>query len=162
MPTTYGWSAYRAAAAESLDGANLNSLASLCAAAAGEASDTITEIDNSGNKDFFADFYLDLASLNITSTTGTVDLYLIPVGADESTYPHYVIDHTTTGNVKLPAEYYADSFTFNALNGAQMQVLTKVDIPPCKFRPAVYNRLGVAWAASGNTLKHRTYSELGT
>ena len=159
--TAFTWGAYRAAAAEAMDGANLNSLASLCAAAAGEASDTITDIDNTSNGDYYGDFYLDLASLNITAVGG-VDLFLIPVGSDGTTFPHYVIDHTTTGNVKLPSHYFAAQFQFNILNGAQMQVLTGIQLPKCKFRPAVYNRLGVAWAASGNTLKYRSYSDLGT
>ena len=64
--------------------------------------------------------------------------------------------------MKLPSHYFAAQFQFNILNGAQMQVLTGIQLPKCKFRPAVYNRLGVAWAASGNTLKYRSYSDLGT
>lgn len=160
MTIDFGWGAFRAAAATAIDSANLNSLVTLCAAAAGETSDTVTEIDNSSNKDLYADFCLSLASLNITAI-GVVELYLIPILDDDTNWPHYVIDHSTTGNVKLPQHYYAGVFQFNILNGAQAQILTRVPIPPSKVRPAVYSRLGPTWAASGNTLTYRTYKEQG-
>lgn len=154
----YGWGGYRAAVADAMDGANLNSLAASCAAAAGEASDTITHIDNGTNRDVYADFDINLASLNITAI-GEVALYIIPVLGDDSTFPDYTIDHSTSGNVKLPLHYYARSARFNVKNGAQSQRIVGVEIPPCKFRVAVVNQLGVAWAASGNTVQYRSYKD---
>lgn len=155
------WTAYKAAAAEALDGANLNSLATGCSAAAGEAGDTIAEIDNSGNLYQYADFFVSLASLNIASATAYVLLSLIPVGNDGSTYPYHAVDHATAANNKVPAHYSVGTIAFAVLNGAQEQVLQRVVLPPTKFRVVITNQLGVSLAASGNTVKLRCYDEQG-
>lgn len=150
-------SAYDAAAAEIIDSANLNSLASGCSAGTGEASDTIMEFDNSSAHKSHADVFINLASINITSTTAAIHLYVIPVGADGTNFPHYAVDHATAANNKIPRNYYAKSARFNVLNGAQEQVIRGVPLPPAKYRYVITNGLGLALAASGNVIKHRLY-----
>lgn len=152
------WTAYKAAAAEAMDGENLNSLATGCAASAGETSDTITEIDNSSNLYQYMDLFIGLASLNVAAK-GFVTAYVIPVGADGSAYPYYAVDHATAGSNKLPAHYQAGYAEFQILNGAQEQVIERIVIPPTKFRVAISQALGVSFAASGNTVKYRCYDE---
>lgn len=145
-------------AADAMDSANLNSLANGCSASAGEASDTITELDNSTDLKSHADFFIDLASLNISSTTAAMHLFLVPAMSDGTSKPHFVVDHTTAGSNKIPRHYYAGTARFNVLNGAQSQAIRGIKLPPGKYWPILTNALGVALAASGNTLKHRSYN----
>lgn len=154
----FKWTAYKAAAAEAMDGANLNSLATGCAASAGETSDTIMEIDNTSNLYQYMDLFIGLASLNITAK-GIVTAYVIPVGADGSTYPYFAVDHSTAANNKLPVHYQAGYAEFQVLNGAQEQVIQRIVIPPTKFRVAISQALGLSFASSGNTVKYRCYNE---
>ena len=151
------WSSYKAAAADCLDSANLNSLADDCWAATNEASDTITEIDNTTNKYMLMDVIIDLASLNIAADDAVVKIMVIPL-VDGTNTPHYVVDHSTAGSNKIPASYGVHVAKFNVLNGAQMQSIERIPIGPNKFEVLVGNALGVSFAASGNTVKYRAYT----
>lgn len=152
------WSGYKAAAAEALDGANLDSLADGCLAAAGEALDTITEIDNTSTKYLYADFELSLASLDITARS-VCNLFIIST-VDGTDYPDYTVDHSTPANVVLAeANFFVKAIEFHAANAAQRQTARGVVLPPGKFRVAIMNKLGVAFASSSNTLKWRPYNE---
>lgn len=151
------WSSYKAAAADCLDAANLNSLADDCWAATNEASDTITEIDNTTNKYMLMDVIIDLASLNIASDDAVVKVMIIPL-VDGTNTPHYVIDHSTAASNLIPLSYGVHVAKFNVLNGAQMQSIERIPIGPNKFEVLVGNALGVSFASSGNTVKYRAYT----
>lgn len=147
MTTTLKQTDYLAAAATVISTA-ANSLAN------GSLIDS-SEIDNtSGGTNGNAmeiDLDLSLASLNISSATAYVAVYLVPT-VDGTNYPHY----TTGATPKMPSHYFVGNMLFNVLNGAQRQVLTDIQIPPGKFKFAIINNTGVAFAASGNTLAWRS------
>lgn len=124
-----------------------NSLASLSAIDS-------SAIDNSssgvGADALFMDIVLSLASLAIASASAYVSVYVIPA-VDGTNYPHY----TTGATPKLPAQYFVGNILFNVLTAAQLQALTRIEIPPCPFKIVIVNNTGVAFAASGNTLAYR-------
>jgi len=158
MATNLLWTSYAAAAAELLDSDNLNSLADGCLASANESSDTITtSIDNTSNLYTFVDVGIVLASLNITAP-GTVDIVLLPLNMDGSTWPYFAVDHSTSGNNKVPLHNGVYSASFQVKNGAQSQLIERVPIGPTKYLAVVKNNTGVALASSGNHAYYRAYT----
>lgn len=141
------WSAYRAAIANQLT-TELNSLAdgTVCALS--------SQYDNTSNLDMFADFELDLASLTITSANAFVTIFIVP-SIDGTNYP----DWSTGTYAAYHSQYARGNGIVKAVSATTARVnIEEVRIGPNKFKVAVRNGLGVAFASSGNTLGMRTYA----
>jgi hypothetical protein len=147
MATSFLWSDFTAAEADLISGASLNSLASGSTVAVGSAISLST-------RDQRMRVTLSLASLNVTSTSAFVSLYIVPINTDGSTYPSV----PSGAAVVVPSQYWAGNFNFYVLNAAQVQNM-EIIIPPGPFKACITNNLGVAFAASGNLIKYRTYNE---
>jgi len=158
MSTNLLWTSYAAGSSPLLDSDNLNSLADGCWASANESGDTIiTSINNAISLFTFIDVGIVLASLNITAP-GTVDVVLLPLNMDGSTWPYFAVDHSTAGNNKVPLHNGVYSASFQVLNGAQSQVIQRIPIGPTKYLAVVKNNTGVALASSGNQVYYRVYT----
>jgi hypothetical protein len=141
------WETYPAASANKLT-TELNSLADGNVCALG------SEIDNSTNQHLYGDFQLDLASLTISSTSAYVDLYLVPT-VDGTNYP----DWSSGAVANYHQAYRAGTFLVKAVSATTARAnAQEVRIPPGKFKPAVRNGTGAAFASSGNTVAMRSYS----
>lgn len=138
---------YRAAAANVLT-TELNSLAT------GSACALSAEQDNSTNLDILADFQLDLASLSISSTAAFVAVYIVP-SVDGTNYP----DWTSGAGAVYHSQYFVGTILVKNVSATTARAnLSGIALPPGKFKVAVRNSVGVSFAASGNTLKMRTYA----
>ena len=115
-------------------------------------------IDNTTNMHRHFKAELVLASLDLaTYANGSVDLYLVPIGSSTS-YSDTGTDASTT--VMPPGTYSAGRFGFMNTNAAQLGTIEmQFYLTPGKYTPVVVNKLGVALAASGNTLKIATTSD---
>jgi hypothetical protein len=139
-------SGYKVAIATALT-TELNSLAN------GSSSALSAEIDNSTTKYLYADMELNLASLTPTAG-GFVSLYLVPT-IDGTNYPLFDAG-TSPGTANN--NYFVASFTTKAAAAAQRIAMREIQLPPGKYKLAVYNGAGAALAASGNTLSWRPYN----
>ncbi len=138
---------YKVAIATALT-TDLNSLAN------GSASALSAEIDNSTTKYLYANMELNLASLTPTAG-GYVALYLVPAVDGTPTYPTF---DTGASPGTANNNYFVGSFTTKAAAAAQRIVMREIQLPPGKYKLAVYNGSGAALAASGNTLSWRPYN----
>ena len=112
------------------------------------------EIDNSSALDTLADFQLDLASVTISSTTALCTIYIVPT-VDGTNYPDW--GSSTYGNYN--AQYAVGTILVKNVSAAAARAnLTRVPLPPGKFKVALRNSTGAALASSGNTLGMRTYA----
>lgn len=113
-----------------------------------------TILDNTSNEhvNLVAEFYL--ASVDLSAQTNpTVELYLIP-SADGTNYADTGTDASTT--VLPSSKYLCGVFGFTPGTGAatHRSVIQMTDyMMNLKYTPVVINKLGVAMASSGNTLK---------
>lgn len=139
---------YTAAAASVLT-TELNSLAD------GSVTALSSEQDNGTNLDSLADFVLDLASLTISSTSAFVSVYIVPT-VDGTNYP----DWTSGAVANYHGQYHVGPILVKNVTAATARAeLTRVPLPPGKFKVAVRNGVGAALAAASNTLKIRTYAD---
>lgn len=102
---------------------------------------------DAGDAELMADWELALASLTPTGTP-VIDLWLIR-SADGTNYE----DSATP-----PADAYLGSFEVTTGAGAKRAILRDRPLPPGLCKAVVRNRTGVAFAASGSTLKYRPHS----
>jgi hypothetical protein len=133
----------------SLDTTTLNSIAS------GNAILSGTQIDNSTNLDVFADVEVVLASLAVVAPNN-VGVYLYPLNSDASTYGDGRFGTSAAG--PPPAQYMVGTIGLVVATQAQQGTLRGIIMPPGKFKFVLHNQAGIAFAASGNTLKYRTYN----
>lgn len=124
----------------------LNSLANNAAALG-------TEYDNSANQYLFGLFELSATFGSAPTAGNTVDLYIIPA-PDGTNYD----DAVTGASGSAPATAYAGGFPLRAVTTAQKVPLGLgaagyVQLPPTKFKAFVVNKSGVAFPASGSTVK---------
>jgi hypothetical protein len=96
---------------------------------------------------------LNLASLTPTAG-GYVALYLVPT-IDGTNYPLF---DTGASPGTANNNYFVGSFSTKAAAAAQRIAMREIQLPPGKYKLAVYNGAGVALAASGNTLSWRPYN----
>lgn len=113
-----------------------------------------TSLTNGTNLDIFCDVSLHLASAAFVAPN-YVGVYLYPLCDDGSTYGDGRFGSSAAG--PPPGTYYVGSIGLVAATQAQNGVLRGIVMPPGTFEFVLYNQGGVAWAASGNTLKYRTY-----
>lgn len=110
------------------------------------------EIDNATAKAMFLAAELYVAEQGSARSAGAyVTLYLVP-SVDGTNYT-YGGDTLTP-----PATCLVGDFVLDAAVTARYVGLPCVAIPPTKFKLLVINKTGQAFAASGNTLKYRTYN----
>lgn len=133
----------------SLDTANLNSIAS------GNAILSGTSITNGTALDIFADVEVVLASLAVVAPN-FVGVYLYPLNSDASTYGDGRFGTSAAG--PPPSTYWRGNIVMVAATQAQQGTFTGIILPPGTFKFVLYNQTGVAFAASSNTLKYRTYN----
>jgi hypothetical protein len=126
-------------------GASLNALA--------DGSGVIgSEIDNTSARKTLMDIWLKVDT-NITSvgTDSRVDLYLIPA-PDGTNYP----DPPGATPADITPNYYVGSISSVKRDGSVTNftsgVLRGVQIPPWKFKIAMFNELGAALPSNANTL----------
>ena len=126
---------------------DLNSLAD----GANFLSDALSN-DESAELYLFADFEFYIAATSARSTDARVELYLLSE-IDGSNYAY--------GGTSLdPApNAHVGDFQYDAAGtAARYAILREVRLPPTDFKVLVINELGVAMAASGNTLKFIKYN----
>ena len=111
-----------------------------------------SEIDNSTAKHLFADWELFLADPTATFDGGAVELFLIP-SIDDTNFARFTEDER--------AQYFVGAFMTPTEDPGASGIyiaLRNVALPPGKFKVAVRNTAGVAFASSGNTLKYRRWN----
>lgn len=121
----------------------LNSLASGSFALASTATDNTTALDTDGW------ISVKLPSASTGTGSPTLDVYLLPLNGDGTTYG----DGTASGTSAPSAAYYIGSITFlQSLSSVTLTGSIKIptDIPPTTFKLGVVNNTGNALAASGN------------
>lgn len=126
----------------------LNSLANLSQAIASSA------YDNSAQLYLFADVELDLAALSYSPSAGAVvELYLI---RELLTAGSGFED----GNASIapPAANLVGVFNIRPSAAAQTHILRQIPIPPSQYKWLVINKMGLAFAASGNLLRQKPYT----
>jgi hypothetical protein len=132
-----------------LDTTTLNSIAN------GNAILSGTAITNGTALDIFADVEVVLASLAAVAPN-YVGIYLYPLNSDASTYGDGRFGTTTPG--PPPASYWVGNVVMGGATQAWQGTLRGIIMPPGTFKFVIYNQMGVAFAASANTLKYRTYN----
>jgi hypothetical protein len=117
---------------------------------------TLTDaIDNSTNKYVMVDLEIKLGSAVFTGTDSLLEVYLVP-SVDGTSYGDWTGDVTT--DEQQNNQYYVGSVTTTGATEAQVMVLRDVKIPPGLYKYGFRSRLGVAAAASGNSVKWRPHS----
>ena len=110
-----------------------------------------TVFDNTTNKDAWATAELDFGA-NLNLSAGNANpvcyLYLIP-SYDGTNYA----DDGDVGSEKVPSEYLKGTFEFLDLADRRRAVIDKFDISLLKYTVVIFNDLGAALSATGNTLK---------
>lgn len=123
--------------------------------------ETGTIIDNTSNRFFHACAELYLASLDLSSQSNpAVELYMIPA-VDGTNYCETGTDATTDEDQYPRATHLAGIFSAVPGSGAAVHRMgiEMFLIGPFKYEAVLINKLGVAFPASGNTLKIGTYTE---
>jgi hypothetical protein len=129
----------------------LNSIAS------GNAILASADITNGTGLDRYMDVSVVLASATFPNTAGlNISLHIYPLSDDATHYG----DGKFTSSVAGPPNYAPCATIPLIINVTQAQYgqATGIVIPPGTFRLVLCNNGGVALAASGNTVKYRTYS----
>jgi hypothetical protein len=114
-----------------------------------------TSITNGTALDIFADVSLHLASAAFVAPN-FIGVYLYPLCDDGSTYGDGRFASAAAG--PPGSQYFAGNIEIPATTAAQNGVLSRIILPPGTFEFVLWNKGGVNWASSGNTLKYRTYN----
>ena len=135
-----------AAAITTVLSTELNALANSAAALGGE-------YDNSAALNLFGMLELNVTFGSAPTAGNTVDVYIIPA-PDGTNYD----DAVTGAGGSAPASCYAGGFPLRAVTTAQRVPLGLgqqgyVPLPPTKFKLLAVNKSGVAFPASGSTIK---------
>jgi hypothetical protein len=110
-----------------------------------------TAFDNTTNKDAWATAELDFgASLALSAANNNPVCYLYLIPSYDGT--NYADGGDATSEL-VPSEYLKGTFEFNKLDGSQIAVIDKFDISLLKYTAVIFNDLGAALSATGNTLK---------
>lgn len=130
---------------------NLNSLADETTNIGG----TVLDNTSSEHTNFVAELYLGSVDLS-AETNPAVELYLVPSGDGTN----YADDGTDASTTDYPAvSYLAGVFAIQATSAVHRAVIVMQDyLLNLKYTPVLINKTGVAFAASGNTLKIGTNS----
>jgi hypothetical protein len=117
---------------------------------------TNAAFDNTAGLWFWGDFEA-VFTFGVAPTAGAaLDLYLMPLGSDGTTYADGAGGATPT----TVLAHYKLSFPVRAVTTAQRVVVTDVPVPGESFLALlVNNATGQALAATGNTVKMRPQGE---
>ena len=140
MPTLLLWST--PAAIQTPLSTGLNALANNARAVSASISSTRAQ---------YADVELLVTYGVAPSATGFVALYLCPA-LDDTNFPDGDASVAPAPNLQV------GTCALRAVTTAQRVVVRQVVLPPVAYRWVVWNLAGQAMAASGNTLRTRTYS----
>jgi hypothetical protein len=136
-------------------GAELNSLADGAIDSSGGV------IDNEdANYDTHMDLELYLASVDLSGQTNpTVYIHKVESVDGGTNYHDEGTDATTTDGLQPTDDTICAALALQIGSGAQIHIAVRTMIPigPCHFKLVIRNETGAAFAASGNTLKYRTY-----
>lgn len=124
-----------------------------------EWTDLSDEVDNSTNKYAFADLDLALGSAAFTGTDAGIEVYIVPIGSDGTTYPDWT--GNSTSDAPEQQHYYVTWLPLKASTAARRVVSssqTDINLPQGKFKFGLRSRANVTLAASGNTLYWRPKS----
>jgi hypothetical protein len=117
-----------------------------------------SEITNASNLDLYVDFQLHLASVTISSTSAYGSIFIVST-PDGTTYPNW---DAATPMPNYGAQYFVGNILIKNVSAAVFEGSTSpaqsILLPPGKFKVALKNSCGVAFASSGNTLSIRTYA----
>ncbi len=103
-------------------------------------------IDNSTNRHFYLKAEITLGSVDLSAQTSpSVQLRLVE-SLDGTNYE----DNDD--------QCYAITVPVAATNAAHMKISGVLDIPPGKFKLAVVNKTGAAFASTGNTVDYATFT----
>lgn len=129
--------------------ASLNSLAN------GSCLLGTVSIANQTALDKYMDVDVVLASAAFTGAGINISVHLYPLSSDASTYGDGKFGSAAAGPCAYPP---VAVIPLVAATQAQTGQVTGIVIPPGTYRLVICNNGGVALAASGNTLKYRTYN----
>ena len=120
-----------------------------------EWTDLSDEIDNSTNLYTMVDLRMVLGSAAFTGTDSSIEVYIVP-SVDGTNYPKW------TGNVTTDEQqnnkFFVGTFTTTGATEAQEDAISRVMVPPGKYKYGFRNRSNVSLAASGNTISWRPHS----
>lgn len=106
-----------------------------------------SEFDNSSNLDLFCDIELNLASINLSSSSSpAVNVWFINNLSGQE-----------DGGTIIPARMPDAVIPLREVSAAQVVAIAGIKCPNISFDTVVQNVSGVAFAASGTTLKIETY-----
>ena len=136
----------------------LNSLANNTS----DVSDTINnETDELIQYARYIDFELHLASLDLSAQVNpAIELYFLESIDAGTTFDQG--DDATSDVDLLPAKPPSVIIPVRTGNGAEIknQILTMIPLPRSILKILFLNKTGISLAASGNTLKYRTYNSI--
>lgn len=112
-------------------------------------------ISNGTPLDVFADVSIALASTNYVSPN-FIGVYLYPLNKDGTTYGDGRFASQAAG--PPPNNYSVGSIGCVAATQAQEGSLSRVVLPPGTFKFVLFNQMGIALPATGNTCQYRTYN----
>src|SRR5262245_48942883 len=113
------------------------------------------QIDNSSAFDIFADVSFIGGSVT-TAAPNYIGIYWYPLLDDGTTYADGRFGSSAAG--PPPSCYFRGAIIFPVGTQAPTGALERIVLPPGKGKFLIYNQAGAAFAASGNTLKYRTYN----
>lgn len=126
------------------------------------ADDTLdlgAEINNETNLAQYMDIEIHLASINLSAESNpSVVIYLIESIDGGTTYDTAV--DASSSDAAHPATdkvLTICGFRLGTAGEVKNAIKSRLSIPPGRFKLAVLNKTGQAFAASDNTLKYRTY-----
>lgn len=112
--------------------------------------------DNTSNRYFYVEFELYLASVDLSAQTSPgVELYMVP-SYDGTNYADTGTD--ASNSVYPPTQYLVCVLGVAETSAVHRAVSPHIIIDPLKYTPVVINKTGAAFAATGNTLKSKTYT----
>lgn len=112
-------------------------------------------IANQTALDKYMDLSVVLASAAFTGTGINISVHLYPLNDDGSSYGDGKFGSAAAGPCTYPLAAF---IPLVAATQAQTGSATGIVIPPGTFKVVICNNGGVNLAASGNTLKYRTYN----
>jgi hypothetical protein len=110
------------------------------------------DLDNTSDRQLYGDWELVVTYGVAPTSGGYCSLYLIR-SADDTNFAD------GDASTAPPGTAWVGNFPVRAVTTAQRVVLPRVLLPPGHYKAVLENKGGQAFAASGNTLKVRPYSE---
>lgn len=117
------------------------------------------EVDNSSDKHVFGDVEVTLdSSATSSGLDARIDVYLVPIGSDGTTYPTPGGASTYTDSQYVGKISSVETVGTVAATSYQHGMLRRVPLPPSKFKFGFVNELGVTLVGKTVTVKERRYS----